>query len=204
MEQGRRRKFREDTFTQIDKSTGEVIQQEVTQSYTVNAEPNYIKLYYETMLTYNGIKGIPVNFVLGISKFLTYTNEGEPMTIALNQMVKEYIMRSCGVEMAQVYRYIKKAKEEGLLFSTRFRGVYEVNPFFIAKGNWDSIRKLQAQFDFIEGSWTRKITVSKGETPQNDEQPLTTKNTTPAQFVAQKATQETISEPLPGQEAFFW
>ena len=59
--------------------------------------------------------------------------------------------------MRQVERYVKKSVDNGLLFRTNYRGVYEVNPFMIAKGKWESIKKLRANFDYVDGKWTRII-----------------------------------------------
>ena len=63
----------------------------------------------------------------------------------------------CDIKEAMYKRYIGRCKDAGLIFSTSYRGTYEVNPFFIAKGKWDSIKALRTQFDFINGTWTRHI-----------------------------------------------
>ena len=55
-------------------------------------------------------------------------------------------------------KYIKRAVEKGILFSTQDRGSYEVNPWLIAKGKWEHIRELQAAFQFVDKKWIRTIT----------------------------------------------
>ena len=63
----------------------------------------------------------------------------------------------CEVKIAQISRYIATSVENGLLFRTAYRSVYEVNPFMIAKGKWDSIQELQCKFNFVNGKWIREI-----------------------------------------------
>ena len=54
-------------------------------------------------------------------------------------------------------KYIKIAENNGILFKTGDRGVYEVNPWMIAKGKWENIKKLQTEFEYVNGKWRRTI-----------------------------------------------
>ena len=78
-------------------------------------------------------------------------------------LVKEILQEECNVKSAQIERYIANSVKYGLLFRTKYRGVYEINPFMIAKGRWESIRKLRCKFDFIDGKWSREIEESEEE-----------------------------------------
>ena len=147
-----------------DVATGEIvssIQKTITKT---SAEPDFIKVYYETMMAFNQIHNVPVQFVLSLSKFLEWSNDGNPQYVTINKRIKEVMMTDCEVSLAQLDRYIKKSVNNGLLFRTQYRGVYEVNPFMIAKGKWESIRKLRAEYDFKNGSWQRKVEFDKKDT----------------------------------------
>lgn len=154
----------------VDQVTGEVISATKKTVSKTTAEPDFIKVYYETMMAFNQIHDIPVSFVLSLSKFIEWSNEGSPLVVTLNKRSKTIIATDCDVNIRQVERYIKASAENGLLFRTDYRGVYEVNPFMIAKGKWDSIKKLRSQFDYINGKWIRTI----GTVPehQDEENPL--------------------------------
>lgn len=143
--------------TEIDKTTGETLSESTESIKKVSQEPDFIKIYYETMLAFNQIHGIPISFVLSLSKFLEWSNNGKPMYVTLNKRIKGILQEDCGVKHAQISRYISTSVENGLLFRTEFRGVYEVNPFMIAKGKWASISDLQCKFNFVNGKWTREI-----------------------------------------------
>lgn len=140
-----------------DVTTGEILSATSKTVAKTSTEPEFIKVYYETMLAFNQIHDIPVSFVLSMAKYLEWSNEGKPSVVTLNKRVKENIAADCQVSFPQIDRYIKKSVDNGLLFRTKYRSVYEVNPFMIAKGKWDSIKKLRADFDFVGGKWTRTL-----------------------------------------------
>ena len=146
-----------------DVTTGKVLSQTKNTITKQSPEPDYIKIYYESMLAFNQIHKIPTSFLLSLSKFLEWSNDGQPMCVTINKRVKDIMQIDCCVSAAQLSRYIKSSVDNGLLFRTKYRAVYEVNPFMIAKGKWDSIKELRTQFDFIAGKWKRSIAFKKEE-----------------------------------------
>lgn len=139
----------------IDVVTGEILSSEKTTITKMSAEPDFIKVYYESMMAFNQIHNIPVSFVLSLSRFLEWSNDGEPQCATLNKRAKSIMCDDCKVSLPQLNRYIRQSVENGLLFKTQFRGVYEVNPFMIAKGRWESIKELRTNFDYVNGKWKR-------------------------------------------------
>ena len=147
----------EKTNTKVNTETGEIISETKEVVNKTSKEPDFIKIYYATMLAFNQMSGIPIEFVLSISQFIEWTNEGKPMYITINKRIKEILQNDCNVKIAQINRYISTSVDNGLLFRTKYRGVYEVNPFMIAKGKWESIQNLQCKFNFVDGKWIREI-----------------------------------------------
>ena len=154
----------------IDETTGEILSSTKKTIAKVSAEPDFIKVYYDTMLACNQIFDVPTSFVLSLSKFLEWTNDREPQCTIINKYIKETLSKDCGVDVRQIERYIKKSVDTGLLFRTKYRGVYEVNPFMIAKGKWDSIRALRTNFEFISGKWQRTIEYENKQKLEQGEQ----------------------------------
>lgn len=157
--------------TTIDVKTGEILNYTQKTITKTSAEPEYIKVYYESMMAFNQIHDIPTSFVLSLSKFLEWSNDGKPQCATLNKRVKEIMSKDCNVDVRQIDRYIKKSVDNGLLFRTQYRGVYEVNPFMIAKGKWDSIKQLRTNFDFVKGKWERVATFGD---PEDSEETIKT------------------------------
>ena len=143
--------------TVIDQATGEILQSEHNKSFKKSSEPDYIKIYYKAMMAVQGVEDLPLKFILALSCQIGYAN-GDRVIFYNNRMTREAISRYCDVSDGMVSKYIRSAVDKGILFTTQYKGVYEVNPWMIAKGRWEKIREIQAEFRFVEGRWRRAIT----------------------------------------------
>lgn len=142
----------------IDETTGEVLRHSHTSISKVSSEPDYIKVYYKVMLSFAGADGIPLDFILALSTYITWSNDGQDMYFQNSRMSREQIQETCNIKESMYKRYLKRCVDKGLLMpSTKYRGTYEVNPFFIARGKWDSIKVLQTTFDYVSGRWVRAM-----------------------------------------------
>lgn len=142
----------------IDVTTGEIVRQQRKINKKTSTEPDYIKVYYKTMMAVHEIDGLPLKFILSLANNMDYANHKDDVILFYNnKTIRRRISTYCDVSDNMVSRYIKKAEEAGILFKTGDRGTYEVNPWLIAKGKWDNIKELQARFDFINGRWERTI-----------------------------------------------
>ena len=154
----------ENNETLVDTATGEILQLRQTQKIRTTTEPDFIKVYYKTMLAVQGIEEMPLEFVLALSSVITYSNNpNTPIYFYNNAANRKIISECCMNKKGQpisdnmVARHIITATKMGLLFKTPNRGIYEVNPCMIARGRWENIRGLQAKFDFTEGKWSRAV-----------------------------------------------
>lgn len=153
----------------IDVATGEIRSRTTTERIKTQSEPDFIKIYYKSMLAVQGIEELSLDFVLALSSVITYSNDPTSPVFFYNNkanrnIIANYCLSTKGKDKGQpisdnmVSRHIKTAVQMGLLFTTENRGIYEVNPCMIARGKWENIRGLQANFDFVNGKWTRTIT----------------------------------------------
>lgn len=158
--------------TQIDVATGEASAQETRTVSVAGKEPPYVKVYYEAMLAFNGVTGIPADFLLLIAEFMTYSGPSEPAIFQSSSLVSEKAQKTLHIQQSMYTKYISKCVNSGLLFpmkknnGAKRRGFYEVNPWLIAKGEWKNIQSLQATFSFIDGKWTRTITTDAEASPK--------------------------------------
>lgn len=74
-----------------------------------------------------------------------------------NKISRNAIAKYCDISESMIAKYIKRCVDATILFKTDARGIYEVNPWLIAKGKWENIKELQASFQFIKGKWERTI-----------------------------------------------
>ena len=148
--------YEHDTTT-VDYASGEIIEQSIYTKKKTSLEPDYIKVYYKTMLAVNGIDKIKLDFLLILSAQINYANADSKMYFYNNKVTSRAIGEDCQVTDSMCNKYIKIAENNGILFKTGDRGVYEVNPWMIAKGKWENIKKLQTEFEYVNGKWRRTI-----------------------------------------------
>lgn len=143
--------------TVTDAATGEILHHERNTTKRVAAEPDFIKVYYKTMLAVQDIDDLPLSFLLALSCHINYAND-EKILFFNNKTTRRSIAEACDVKDNMIAKYVQRSVKCGVLFKTEDRGTYEVNPWLIAKGKWDKIRELQASFSFVEGKWQRVVT----------------------------------------------
>lgn len=148
------RVLKENTNTVVTPD-GEILQETVDTAKMVSTEPDYIKIYYETCMAFNAVKGIPAELLIEVGKRMTYSNKGGGMLFQNTKAAKDEICDALGIKQDMYNKYIKRAKDQGLLVPTKYRAIYEANGFFIAKGEWRSIEKLRQTFNYIDGTWSK-------------------------------------------------
>lgn len=149
----------------VDSATGEIKQMKTQQKVKTTSEPDFIKVYYKSMLAVQGIEKLSLDFVLALSSVITYSNNPDSPVYFYNNPTNRRLIAECCLKKDgqpisdnMVSRHITAAVKVGLLFKTETRGSFIVNPCMIARGKWENIKGLQAKFDFISGKWVRTIT----------------------------------------------
>lgn len=142
--------------TVVDAQSGEILHHEKNTKKKLSAEPDFIKVYYKTMLAVQDIDDLPLSFLLALSCHINYAND-EKILFFNNKTTRRSIAESCDVGDNMIAKYVQRSVKCGLLFKTSDRGTYEVNPWMVARGRWDKIRELQASFCFVEGKWQRVV-----------------------------------------------
>ena len=146
------------TTENIDYNTGEIKNKEEYQECYVDNEPEYIKLYIEHICTFNGLKQGISPVLLKFCSYLTYPKKSsQNQLIYINKTIKEEIAAELGVTEKRINQALtefinadifKKILDEKT--QKYRRGVYIVNPYILAKGKWNDIKKFRATFDYIE------------------------------------------------------
>lgn len=151
--------------TDFDSSTGEITRH--TEQFTIKGqnEEEYIKVYYNTLLTFKGISTILTPVLLAMGEHMTYANSKQGgQRIKFDAFVKENICAKCGMGQDRlnqlirlmidndVIRRIYKKDKDGNPTEACYRGLYEVNPFIMGKGDWSDIKTLRTQFNYMDGT----------------------------------------------------
>lgn len=141
---------------EVDPDTGEVFSAVITKEGFSAKEPEYVKVYYNTMMALNGVKNIPADFLLALCAELSgYINDdGTPLTFDASKFHIANLCKKLGIKKQMVNKYIERCVEAGILIENKeFKKVYAVNPWVIARGSWANISKCRLTVDFVEGQW---------------------------------------------------
>ena len=146
------------TTENIDYNTGEIKNKEEYQECYVDNEPDNNKLYIEQICPFNGLKQGISPILLKFCSYLTYPKKSsQNQLIYINKTIKEEIAAELGVTEKRINQALTEFINAGIFkkildekTQKYRRGVYIVNPYILAKGKWNDIKKFRATFDYIE------------------------------------------------------
>lgn len=128
----------------LDKETGELTTSINTETYKIDKEPAYIKMYISDIAR---IKEVPS----GMEKILMemVCSMGYNNVIVAYKPIKDIICKRLGISIHYLNKAIGTFKKKGLLISVA-RGVYIADPELFARGNWADIKNLRLVIDYKE------------------------------------------------------
>ena len=135
---------------EVDRETGEVLKTQHT--YTIPKEPDYVKLYLDTLGTFTNNEGLDKSLndlLLETLKRMTYATEEQ--VVIMNSYIKKAIAEECGKSVKRLEQALTIWVKEKIMIRVG-RGVYKVNPYIFGKGDWREIYNIRATFDFANGT----------------------------------------------------
>lgn len=149
-----------------DYETGEVKVE--TKNFKPDAEPRYFKMYIDDIGKILDLTDCERKAILQLSCSMGYNG-----IIPLLGPMKQIIMKQLGINNVSLFdRRIKALKDEGLLLPVInphtkkiARGVYQINPLYVAKGSWSDIKKLRL---IVEYTGAGRYVATELETNQNE------------------------------------
>lgn len=141
------------THTQVRDGAGNIVEEstEVEVNRRTNNEPEYVKLYIEQWLvTMSGKASILSDVLFALINIgLTFAGQSADggMIVHASSYEKEAVARKLGCSLSSVNNTITKLVQLNALRRLQ-RGVYQVNPSLVGKGNWASIKALQVNWEF--------------------------------------------------------
>lgn len=132
---------RSDIKTVIDEN-GVIKRKEEDRTIDWGTEPNYIKVYLDTILYLKdlpkGLNGILTAFL----KRMSYGNQ-----LVLNAALKRQIAKEVGLSMSSVNNAITKFVKGDILIRED-TGLYKIQPHLFGKGDWTDIAKIRLEVVF--------------------------------------------------------
>lgn len=147
--------------TTTEKGTLEVVKK-TSKKILLAQEPNYIKLYLNTLLTFKELPKQMNAILWELVKLMTFADKEAKhggQLIILNMFVKEEIIERLGVKMSTFKKALTELTKSGILKRVG-NSTYQANPEMFGRGQWTDIKAIRATFDFnaqtvvadIEGS----------------------------------------------------
>lgn len=146
----------------IDHSTGEVQTTEISTSFSIGKEPNFIKIYLDDIMYFIDMPSSASGILLSIAKRMSYDNK-----VTLVKSIKEDIAKETNLDLGTINNAISNFKKKNILLSAG-RSVYTINPHLIAKGKWQDISKLRLQIEYTPKG--RSIKSVEGVLPPGGEE----------------------------------
>ena len=156
-----KRKFKEERETVIS-NQGEIIEQRFQESFLAEREPDFVKLYIDTILIVNGLPNGLKSTLNVLLKHMTYSN-----IIILNAFIKKQIAKELNYKNVQSLNNNISKLTEGNILIRKGSGTYQVNPFLFGKGKWEDVKNIRLELVFGEEGIQQKANVEYKE--ENDQ-----------------------------------
>jgi len=130
------------------------IQNQTTQKVLIAQEPNYIKLYVNTLLAFKDLPKAMSSLLIELLKLMTFANREAKhggQLIVLNSFVKQDIITRLDIKMNTLDQGLTKFTKTGI-FKRVGAGTYQANPHMFGMGEWTEIKAIRATFDFNAGT----------------------------------------------------
>lgn len=143
----------------IDYLTGEIVEEQEITHIKKSMEPNYIKLYLNTLLAFKELPKTLNPILMEFLKYMSYADTNEEhggQIIYTNSVMKNSIAKKIGVKINTLEKALGTFVLSGL-FKRIGLGTYQVNPYIFGKGDWKNISAIRANFDFNTGEIIAEI-----------------------------------------------
>jgi len=143
-------KIKEKAIETTVTNEGELIERHENYIIQYDNEPNYIKLYLDTVLYISDLPKGYSGILLGILRYMTYSNPNNThggQIIYFNSTMKKDIAKELNVSLARVNQAISDFTK-GKILERIDTGTYRVNPYLFGKGDWQDISEIRMKVTF--------------------------------------------------------
>lgn len=121
---------------------GQITYQEEEKVISWGTEPNYIKVYLDTILY---LKDLPKGLNSILYAFLKRMSYGNQLVV--NAALKRQIAKELELSLSSINNAISKFVK-GELLIREDTGLYKINPHLFGKGDWKDIAKIRLEVVF--------------------------------------------------------
>lgn len=146
-----KKKVSKETIIQsVDTNTGEILEQKSTNSYYVEREPDYIKMYIDDITRLNDLPNGLSPILMELVRQMGYNN-----VIPAYKPIKMMICNRLNISLNYLDKSIQRLHQKGILIRIH-RGIYVADPNLFARGRWEDIRNLRLVVEYNQDG-TKKL-----------------------------------------------
>jgi hypothetical protein len=142
-----------------------------TEKVVVSKEPDYIKLYLNTLLVFKDLPKQMSPLLLELLKLMSYADPDSDhggQLIQLTGFSKKSIATRLNIKINTIDHALVKLKKAGIIKQLG-PGAFQANPHMFGRGEWLDIKAIRAKFDFNAGTVDADITISTEQSPAMNE-----------------------------------
>jgi len=136
--------------TEVNNETGEIGREVKTDTFLIDREPEFVKLYIQDIARLNDVTGKQNQVLLEFVRHMGYNN-----IIPTYKPIKKMIARKLNISLHTVDSAVKTFKKKGLFISVD-RGIYMADPELFGRGKWSDIQNLRLVIDYNQDG-TKKL-----------------------------------------------
>ncbi|MFH5837451.1 replication/maintenance protein RepL [Proteiniclasticum sp. C24MP] len=129
---------------------GEIYAQSTKKVLSWGTEPPFIKLYLQDILYLSDIPNKHERVLYELLKRVTYAGETNGMEVVINSALKRRIAEELGFKNIGSISNAITDLVKGKIIIRRDTGIYQFNPYFFGKGDWQDIAKLRLEVNYDE------------------------------------------------------
>jgi hypothetical protein len=143
-------KIKQKTIETVVTEGGEVKHHQENYLIQYDSEPNYVKLYLDTVLYLSDLPKGYNGILFAFLKYMTYSNSTNTyggQIIYFNAAMKKAIANELNVSISRINQAITDFTK-GKILERMDVGTYRVNPHLFGKGDWQDIAEVRMKITF--------------------------------------------------------
>ncbi len=148
----------------IDGATGEVTEIQKVQSYSIEQEPPFVKLYLSDIVRLKELPPATSTVLHAILQVMNYQSK-----VMLMGFIKKEMCENLGMSMNTLNKAIDNLHKSGILIRIA-TGYYVVDPELFGKGSWKDIKNIRLQIDYTTDDKGRTIKKLKSNIAEEQHQ----------------------------------
>ena len=152
-------KIKQSTVERVVDEKGNVKERIENRTFSWGSEPPFIKIYLQDILYLSDLPKSHENVLFELLKRATYAGDKFGMAVTLSSGMKQIIAKTLNIKNVRTINNVLSDLVKGEVLFRIATGVYQFNPYFFGKGDWQDIDKLRLEinYDRIKGKTFKAV-----------------------------------------------